>query len=475
MDSMRGTTMGQDSRFKDKEAASIKATKFPKNFNEKVDLRKVNLSVLRGWIAQKVTELIRIEDDVVVEYVFGMLEDKDNPMPDPRKMQVSLVGFMNKYGAAAFMEALWTLLLSAQNTVGGVPAEFIAAKKAELEQRQMNERNGQDASRPPPRDGRGQASDSFDRRDNRLPPRPDTHDYRKGPPPRRFDDRNERGPYGRDRGDRGYDNRQRDSGYGGRFGGSGRDGPDGGEERSDRYGNRGDDRPPPTRRSRSRSPPRYRRRSPSPPPRRRTPSPAPRESANRQRSITPPLRSQKGSDVRAGYEDRRPERPDRGRASPSPSPPRPTRTERQRGRPRSVTPRSVSRSRSRSRSRSPTVTPPRRGRRDSTPPVKSKGRGYDNVSSRSPEPKRRRRSPSDSRSPPPARRRRSSTPPAPRRQRSPSPQATRDRETVRGNDGPEEDVIKKGRGRFTVEDEEARGHKKKLEGRLAQSKWAQDD
>ena len=44
-------------------------------------------------------------------------------MPDPRKMQVSLVGFMNKYGAASFMEALWTLLLSAQSTVGGVPAE----------------------------------------------------------------------------------------------------------------------------------------------------------------------------------------------------------------------------------------------------------------------------------------------------------------------------------------------------------------
>ncbi|ORY32092.1 PWI domain-containing protein, partial [Naematelia encephala] len=126
-------------RFKDKEAAAVKATKFPKSFNEKVcfetayifclssiccvDLRKVNLSVLRPWIAQKITELIRFEDDVVVEYVYGMLEDKEKPNPDPKKMQVSLLGFMDKYGAAAFMEALWNLLLSAQNTVGGVPAE----------------------------------------------------------------------------------------------------------------------------------------------------------------------------------------------------------------------------------------------------------------------------------------------------------------------------------------------------------------
>lgn len=30
---------------------------------------------------------------------------------------------MDKYGAAAFMDALWKLLLSAQKTVGGVPAE----------------------------------------------------------------------------------------------------------------------------------------------------------------------------------------------------------------------------------------------------------------------------------------------------------------------------------------------------------------
>jgi serine/arginine repetitive matrix protein 1 len=44
-------------------------------------------------------------------------------MPDPRKMQVSLTGFMDKHGAAAFMSDLWKLLLSAQDTVGGVPAE----------------------------------------------------------------------------------------------------------------------------------------------------------------------------------------------------------------------------------------------------------------------------------------------------------------------------------------------------------------
>lgn len=89
-------------RFKDKEALSIKSTKFPKSFDTKVchvfpqrltlptegtaelipqvDLRKVNIAVLRPWIAKKVTEMIKFEDDVVVEYVFGMLEDKETPV-----------------------------------------------------------------------------------------------------------------------------------------------------------------------------------------------------------------------------------------------------------------------------------------------------------------------------------------------------------------------------------------------------------
>ncbi|TXT09157.1 hypothetical protein VHUM_02631 [Vanrija humicola] len=118
-----GLALTPPQRFKDKEALSIKATKFPPHFSEKVDLRKVNVSVLKPWIAKRLTELMRFEDDVVVEYVYSMLEDRDKPIPDPRKMQVNLVGFMDKYGAAAFVDELWKLLLSAQKTVGGVPAE----------------------------------------------------------------------------------------------------------------------------------------------------------------------------------------------------------------------------------------------------------------------------------------------------------------------------------------------------------------
>ncbi|WVR04950.1 hypothetical protein IAU60_001962 [Kwoniella sp. DSM 27419] len=366
---MRGTNAQQDSRFKDKEAASIKATKFPKHFNEKVDLRKVNLSVLRGWIAQKVTELIKFEDDVVVEYVFGMLEDRDKPIPDPRKMQVSLVGFMDKHGAAAFMDALWSLLLSAQSTVGGVPAEFIEAKKKELQAKQEQDRQVQDRNT-----GRPSAQDSFDRRDNGLPSRPG------GPPGGRRDDYRP-GPGGRDRGygPRGGFERERDSGYGQRRG----------------YMDR------PRDRSRSRSPgPGYRRRSPSPrrrespPRRRRSPSPVSRRRSpspprRRERSITPPLRARRSPDRRA--RNVTPPVARRRPASRSPSPVRRREASGpERGRPRSRSrtptpsdPGQGRKSRSRSRNRSPTVTPPRRRRDSATPPRRSR-KGDSRSRSRSP-------------------------------------------------------------------------------------------
>ena len=45
-----------------------------------VDMRKVNLSVVRPWIVKKVVELVGFEDEVVVEYAMGLLEDDSQPV-----------------------------------------------------------------------------------------------------------------------------------------------------------------------------------------------------------------------------------------------------------------------------------------------------------------------------------------------------------------------------------------------------------
>ncbi|KAF8882473.1 PWI domain-containing protein, partial [Infundibulicybe gibba] len=121
-----------------KELKLLKSMKFPSEFEKKVllhalvqvDMRKVNLNVIRPWIAKKVVELVGFEDEVVVEYAMGLLEDQQ-PTPDPKKMQINLTGFLTTK-TPSFMLALWRLLLEAQDDITGVPRTFLEEKKEEM-------------------------------------------------------------------------------------------------------------------------------------------------------------------------------------------------------------------------------------------------------------------------------------------------------------------------------------------------------
>ncbi|KAH7913108.1 PWI domain-containing protein, partial [Hygrophoropsis aurantiaca] len=194
----KGTSADQDRRFSDKEVKLLKSMKFPPEFDKKVDMRKVNIQVIRPWIAKKVTELVGFEDEVVVEYAMGLLEDPSQPTPDPKKMQINLTGFLTN-STPSFMSALWNLLLEAQDSPAGVPKTFVEEKKEEM------------------RKAREGDSRAIDERDRRV----------------RLDEirQNERGGRGggrgrgRGRGRGGFDDdrggRGRDNGWGGRGGGVG--------------------------------------------------------------------------------------------------------------------------------------------------------------------------------------------------------------------------------------------------------------
>ncbi|CAO1621360.1 unnamed protein product [Sympodiomycopsis kandeliae] len=211
----RGVSAAQDGRFGNKDRKLIKQLEnsgsFPPTFNKKVDLRKVSLQVLKPWIENKLQELLGFEDDVVVEYVMGQLESEENqPFPDPRKMQVSLLGFLDS-STAPFMSELWSLLLSAQESVGGIPREFVEKKKEEMRLAREKDQNAirqsgvsaSSSSRPlPPRPSFRPDKASFDRaRDagwgnrTRPPPPPsdeDQYSYRRRPDYRNHSDRRDR-------------------------------------------------------------------------------------------------------------------------------------------------------------------------------------------------------------------------------------------------------------------------------------------
>ncbi|KAH9067552.1 PWI domain-containing protein, partial [Lactarius vividus] len=127
----KGTSADQDRRFSDKELKLLKTLKFPAQFDTKVDMRKVNSQVIRPWVTKKVVELLGLDDELVVEYAMGLLEDESQPTPDPKKMQINLTGFLTD-STPVFMAALWNLLIEAQTSPAGIPRSFVEEKKEEM-------------------------------------------------------------------------------------------------------------------------------------------------------------------------------------------------------------------------------------------------------------------------------------------------------------------------------------------------------
>eukprot|EP00850_Spirogloea_muscicola_P007224 SM000036S13268 [mRNA] locus=s36:193128:195696:- [translate_table: standard] len=123
----RGTSAEQDTRFSNKQAKLIRTMKFPPELEEVVDMSKVKMEVMKPWINRRVTELLGIEDDVVLGYIHELLVGK----VDGKKVQIAITGFMEKH-TGRFMKELWGLLTSAQGNVSGIPQQFLDEKAEEL-------------------------------------------------------------------------------------------------------------------------------------------------------------------------------------------------------------------------------------------------------------------------------------------------------------------------------------------------------
>ncbi|KAF7120899.1 hypothetical protein RHSIM_Rhsim13G0077000 [Rhododendron simsii] len=123
----RGTSADQDTRFSNKQAKLMKSQKFAPELENLVDMTKVKMDVMRPWIANRVTELLGFEDEVLINFIYGLLDGK---VVNGKEIQISLTGFMEK-NTGKFMKELWILLLSAQKNASGVPQQFLDAKEEE--------------------------------------------------------------------------------------------------------------------------------------------------------------------------------------------------------------------------------------------------------------------------------------------------------------------------------------------------------
>ena len=189
---------------------------FPAELDSKVDMAKINLEVMKPWIATRITELLSgVEDEVLIGMVYNLLTE--GPHPSGKDMYAGLLSFLEQH-TATFMRELWAHFKSAEANalpgVPGIPQFLLDAKREELQKRDAATQRmhgfRHDALPPPPPPPTGVS----------LPPPPppavlpSSHGRReRSPPPsRRWDDRprydRRRSPDRRDRGRR-YDRRSR--------------------------------------------------------------------------------------------------------------------------------------------------------------------------------------------------------------------------------------------------------------------------
>lgn len=134
----RGTSIEQDSRFSNKEKSLLKSLSkdFPPEFSKKVDLSNVNWDSIKPWIENRVSQLLGgLEDEILLNFIFESVVEKKTI--DPRKLQISLMGFLEK-DSGIFCKELWTLLLDASASENGVPSAFILAAKAKRKAEDQN-------------------------------------------------------------------------------------------------------------------------------------------------------------------------------------------------------------------------------------------------------------------------------------------------------------------------------------------------
>eukprot|EP01024_Parvocaulis_polyphysoides_P010224 TRINITY_DN133_c1_g2_i2.p3 TRINITY_DN133_c1_g2~~TRINITY_DN133_c1_g2_i2.p3 ORF type:complete len:400 (+),score=92.42 TRINITY_DN133_c1_g2_i2:1393-2592(+) len=132
---LRGVSASQDGRFTDKTKQLKQKLKFPKQLDTKIDFSKVNLEVIREWVAKRVTALLNgVEDDVLIGYIFEMMEQRE--ALDPKELQVYLTGFLEK-NTGLFMKELWTLLAQAQESPSGIPQQILDIKAEELKNKEQ--------------------------------------------------------------------------------------------------------------------------------------------------------------------------------------------------------------------------------------------------------------------------------------------------------------------------------------------------
>ncbi len=81
-----GTSIIQDGRFSNKEKKLLKSRKWPKSFDLKVDISKVEMSVIEKWIEDKIEDILGFDDEIVVNLAVAELTKEQEKGICPKRI-----------------------------------------------------------------------------------------------------------------------------------------------------------------------------------------------------------------------------------------------------------------------------------------------------------------------------------------------------------------------------------------------------
>lgn len=111
---------GEDFRYERAQARLVQSlSQLPR-----VSLRPIKVEALHPWISRRLTELVGIQDEVLEEFVFNTLAERQQENVEAGEMLLLLVPFMGKEAAETFVGELWSWIERAQASPEGVPAEL---------------------------------------------------------------------------------------------------------------------------------------------------------------------------------------------------------------------------------------------------------------------------------------------------------------------------------------------------------------
>ena len=115
----KGTSCEQDHSFKRLREQQKEEISYPPIFSEKIDPTKINMEVIEAWISSKTTELLEIEDDILVGIIVEYLKSHGTST-EAKKLSSEIEPFLEEQ-TIPFIKELWEICQLAMKSEDGIP------------------------------------------------------------------------------------------------------------------------------------------------------------------------------------------------------------------------------------------------------------------------------------------------------------------------------------------------------------------